>query len=133
MTSSNLRRGFACLAALFILLTFVSTARAQSAVDGAVGGNVLDSTGAVVPNASVTVRNIGTNAQQQAVTDGSGYFRVIHLQPGVYEVKIEASGFDTYDCQKHHGPGRIVDRRRSTPQGRQFGPDRRSDRRVRRS
>ncbi len=99
MTSSNLRRGFACFAALFILLTCVSIARAQSAVDGAVGGNVLDSTGAVVPNASVTVRNLGTNAQQQAVTDGSGYFRVIHLQPGVYEVKIEAAGFGTYDSK----------------------------------
>lgn len=99
MTSSNLRRGFACLAALFILLTCVSIARAQSAVDGAVGGNVLDSTGAVVPNASVTVRNLGTNAQQQTVTDPSGYFRVIHLQPGVYEVKIEASGFGLYDSK----------------------------------
>ena len=99
MTRSNLRRGLACFAALFILLTFVSTARAQSAVDGAVGGNVLDSTGAVVPNASVIVRNIGTNAQQQAVTDSSGYFRVIHLQPGIYELKIEASGFDTYDAK----------------------------------
>ncbi|HMG87805.1 MAG TPA: TonB-dependent receptor [Terracidiphilus sp.] len=98
MTGSNLRKGFACLAALFTLLTFVSIARAQSAVDGAVGGNVLDSTGAVVPNASVTVRNNGTNAQQQAVTDASGYFRVIHLQPGVYEVKIVAAGFDTYDA-----------------------------------
>ena len=77
----------------------MSTARAQSAVDGAVGGNVLDSTGAVVPNASVSVRNLGTNAQQQAVTDGSGYFRVIHLQPGIYELRIEASGFDTYDAK----------------------------------
>jgi hypothetical protein len=96
MTGSNLRKGFACLAALLILLTCVSMTRAQSAVDGAVGGNVLDSSGAVVPKASVTVHNIGTNAQQQAVTDESGYFRVIHLQPGVYEVKIEASGFDSY-------------------------------------
>ena len=99
MTSFNLRGGFAWFAALLILLTSVSAARAQSAVDGAVGGNVLDSTGAVVPNASVTVRNLGTNAQQQAVTDDSGYFRVIHLQPGIYQVKIEASGFDTYDAK----------------------------------
>src|SRR5580692_6052797 len=80
MTSSKTRKSFAWLAALLILLTFVSAARAQSAVDGAVGGSVLDSSGAVVANASVTVLNIGTNAQQQAVTDASGYFRVIHLQ-----------------------------------------------------
>ncbi len=99
MTSSKMRRSFAWIAALFILLTFASIARAQSAVDGAVGGSVLDSSGAVVANASVTVLNIGTNAQQQAVTDASGYFRVIHLQPGIYEVKIEASGFDLYDAK----------------------------------
>ena len=99
MTSFKLRGRSALFAVLLALLCISHAAQAQSAVDGAIGGNVLDSTGAVVANAAVTVRNIGTNAQQQAVTDGSGYFRVIHLQPGVYEVNIAASGFDTYDAK----------------------------------
>ncbi len=81
-------------AVLLSLLSFA--ARAQTAVDGAVGGNVLDSGGAVVANAPVTVRSIATNAEQKTVTDASGYFRVIHLQPAAYDVTIAAPGFDIY-------------------------------------
>lgn len=98
MTSSMLKSRGALFAVLLSLLSFAPVARAQSAVDGAVGGNVLDGTGAVVANAAVTVRNTGTNAEQKAVTDSSGYFRVIHLQPGTYDVTITASGFGTYDA-----------------------------------
>ncbi len=69
---------------------------AQSAVDGAIGGTVEDKTGAVVPNAVVTIRSNGTNASQSVTADGSGFFRAIHLQPGTYTVTIAAPGFDTY-------------------------------------
>ena len=110
MTSFMLR-GRAAFLAVLLMLSFALASRAQSAVDGAVGGSVLDSTGAAVAGASVTVHNLGTNAQQQAVTDASGYFRVIHLQPGAYEVTIAASGFDTYDAKKSHRRGWIAYRR----------------------
>jgi hypothetical protein len=96
MTSSIWKSRFALFAVLLSLLSFASAVQAQTAVDGAVGGNVLDSAGAVVANAPVTVRSIDTNAEQKTVTDGSGYFRVIHLQPGTYDVTITAPGFDTY-------------------------------------
>ena len=69
---------------------------AQTAVDGAIGGTVLDNSGAVVAGAQVQVRNTGTNAQQSAVTDSSGDFRVLHLQPGSYDVSITAPGFASY-------------------------------------
>ncbi|HEV2214337.1 MAG TPA: carboxypeptidase-like regulatory domain-containing protein, partial [Terracidiphilus sp.] len=80
----------------FLLLLVVPQAFAQTAVDGAIGGTVLDATGAVVPNAAVTVRNEGTNAEQTTISDASGYFRVLHLQPGSYSVTITAGGFSTY-------------------------------------
>jgi len=83
----------ACLAFLVALCPSV---HAQTAVDGAIGGTVLDSSGAVVAGAAVVVHNDGTNAEQNAVTDGSGYFRIIHLQPGPYDVTITAQGFDTF-------------------------------------
>jgi len=76
---------------LFIIIPFA--AMAQSTTEGAVAGTVYDVQGAVVPDATVTVRNIGTNAQQTVTADGSGYFRVIRLQPAVYEVTVAASGF----------------------------------------
>jgi hypothetical protein len=72
------------------------SALGQSAVDGAIGGTVLDTTGAIVSGATVSVHNDGTNADQNAVSDASGYFRVIHLQPGAYDVTVSAPGFNTY-------------------------------------
>ena len=70
--------------------------KAQSAVDGAIGGTVEDATGAVVSNAKIVIHNNGTNAEQTVATDGSGFFRVIHLQSGSYTVLVAADGFEAY-------------------------------------
>ncbi len=70
--------------------------KAQSAVDGAIGGTVEDSSGAVISNAAVVVRSNGTNAEQKVVTDNSGFFRVIHLAPGTYTVQVDAPGFQAF-------------------------------------
>ena len=56
---------------------------------------MVDASGAIVSGATVTVVNNATNAEQTAKADSAGYFRVIHLQPGTYNVTITASGFDT--------------------------------------
>ena len=84
--------------ALLILLGTVITpaSRAQTAVDGAVGGTVVDASNAIVGGATVTVVNNATNAEQTAKADSAGYFRVIHLQPGTYSVTIDAPGFEPY-------------------------------------
>ena len=68
----------------------------QSAVDGAIGGTVQDPSGLAVPNAKVAVHNNATNAEQTVVTDDSGFFRVIHLQPSTYTVSISAAGFENF-------------------------------------
>ena len=83
-------RVFALLTLLGTLTTPIS--RAQTAVDGAVGGTVIDTSGAIVSGATVTVRENATNAEQTAKADCAGYFRVIHLQPGTYSVTIAALG-----------------------------------------
>ena len=75
-------------------------ARAQSAVDGAIGGTVEDATGATVSGASVVIRSNGTNAEQTVKTDNAGYFRIIRLQPGLYTVQIVASGFGAFRADK---------------------------------
>jgi hypothetical protein len=89
-------RLIACAVFFLLSLTLISAASAQTAVDGAIGGTVLDNSGAVVSGAQVQVKNTGTNAQQAAVTDSAGYFRVLHLQPGSYDVSITAPGFASY-------------------------------------
>jgi outer membrane receptor protein involved in Fe transport len=87
-------RPFALLTLLCTLITPI--AHAQTAVDGAVGGTVVDAAGAIVSGATITVIANATNAEQTATADTAGYFRVIHLQPGTYSVTITTPGFEPY-------------------------------------
>jgi len=79
-----------------LVLTLCAGAFAQSNTAGGISGTVYDQHGAVVPNATVVVRNNGTNAEQTVVSDGSGFFRVAGLQPATYTVSVTASGFAAY-------------------------------------
>lgn len=87
------------LATLLITVTS-STLSAQSIVTGAIGGAVSDPQSAVVTTATVTVRNIGTNKVDTVTTDSEGRFRVTNLQPGTYDVGIQASGFDEFKADR---------------------------------
>ena len=62
---------------------------------GAIVGIVTDSTGAVVPNATVTVTNIGTNTSQTFTTNTDGLYEAPFLTPGAYKVTATAPGFST--------------------------------------
>ena len=83
-------RLLACFAALFTLSTCLF---AQSGSTGAILGTVTDASGAVVPNAKVTVTNTATNVSVETVTSSAGDYNVPSLNPGPYRVTIEASGF----------------------------------------
>jgi hypothetical protein len=63
--------------------------------DGTIEGTIKDSTGAVVPGATVTIRNMDTDVKRTVVTENSGHFNVLALVAGNYEVKAEHSGFQT--------------------------------------
>lgn len=89
-------RLFLAFAALGLILSGVSNVRAQSTTDGAIGGTVFDQTGAVVPGATVVVRNTGTNAEQTATSDASGFYKITKLPPAVYTVTVTAKGFETF-------------------------------------
>jgi hypothetical protein len=97
-------RNSVLLAALCTLcaapLVFTPSAlRAQTAVDGAVAGTVVDTSGAVLPTATVIVHSTATNADQTVQADASGYFRVSRLAPGDYTVTITSPGFANYTAQ----------------------------------
>ena len=84
------------LQALFICLLVVVTSWdvcAQSASTGALTGTVTDSTGAVLQNAQIALRNNGTGEARTAITDQDGAYRFSLLPPGEYEVTVEAVGF----------------------------------------
>lgn len=88
------------LVALLLVAMSAVAAFAQSTVTGAIGVSVVDPQGAVVPNATVTVRNIETNKEETATTDGEGRARVVNLQPGIYSVGVNASGFGAFTADK---------------------------------
>jgi Carboxypeptidase regulatory-like domain/TonB dependent receptor len=59
-------------------------------------GNVVDPTGAMVPDAQVTVRNTETGFEQTVSTGATGAFLFPRLPVGVYQLRVEKSGFSTY-------------------------------------
>src|SRR5215467_2481780 len=88
------------LAILFTLIVAgVTTAVAAQVITATVYGVVHDSTGAVLPGASITVTNRGTNLSREAVSDERGEFALVAIPAGPYTLKIELPGFKTYTNQ----------------------------------
>jgi len=87
----------ALLAVLGVSLLCTNRTFAQSITTGAITGIVTDPSGAAVPNASVTLTNVGTNRAQQSTTSASGSYNFAFVLPGFYKVEVAASGFQTTD------------------------------------
>jgi hypothetical protein len=81
----------------FVALLAASTAVfAQATGTSTVRGTVEDSSGGVLPGATVTITNTGTKAVSSSVTDGrGGYLAVVF--PGTFDLKVELEGFKTYE------------------------------------
>ncbi len=62
---------------------------------GAIAGRVMDSSGAVVPKASITVTNKATGVAITTPVNDSGEYQVLALIPGSYTVKASADGFES--------------------------------------
>jgi hypothetical protein len=91
--TSNLLTTRLLLAALFVLASMLQL-RAQNVVlTGAIGGRVTDPSGAVVPGASVVVRNLATGVQQSADTNRAGLYRFPVVIPGTYSVTASLKDF----------------------------------------
>lgn len=82
----------ACLAA-FVLVAAFSFGQQLT---GTLTGTTMDSTGAVVPNAKVTMKNELSGDTRTTVSNGSGYFSITAVQPGTYTVTIAATGFKAW-------------------------------------
>lgn len=82
------------LGLLFLLCGVALPASAQFDT-GSINGTVVDTTGAVIPNASVTVHNLGTGALVQVTANGSGAFYAPDLLSGSYSVSATAPGFSS--------------------------------------
>ncbi|HEX6975605.1 MAG TPA: carboxypeptidase-like regulatory domain-containing protein, partial [Vicinamibacterales bacterium] len=85
------------LAALALVLASILPAAAQTQITTSViQGEVVDSSGSVLPGVDVEVRNVDTNFTRSVVTDKDGRFVVLQLPTGRYTVTFKLAGFATH-------------------------------------
>ncbi len=77
---------------LILVLCLAGLAFAQSST-GTIQGTVADANGAVIPNASVTVTNLGTNRAIVVTSNGEGLYSLPALDPGPYKVEVQVTNF----------------------------------------
>jgi len=83
----------------------VSNFEVLSLLPGQLGGIVVDPTGAMVPNAQLTVTQIDTGAQRTVVTDNSGRWIVSNLSTGRVKIAVNAFGFKQLVSQIDYNGG----------------------------
>jgi outer membrane receptor protein involved in Fe transport len=103
----NRRWVFACSLAVALAAICVQV-NAQSLLSGDVAGTITDSSGAVVPAATVTLKSTDTGATQTAATNASGAYRFTLLKPGHFTVSVSLEGFRTAERTVEVSVGQIV-------------------------
>src|SRR5579884_3004618 len=93
---------------LFALVCSFASAQTPT---GTITGTVTDQTGAVIPNATITITDKATNTSRSETTNAQGLYSAPALSPGDYQVKAEAQGFRTLqrDAQVTAGTTTTVD------------------------
>lgn len=86
------------LVGLFLVALLPATVFAQFDT-ATVLGTVKDSSGAVIPGATVTLRNVATGITATAVTDGEGNYQFLNVRVGSYIVRSELQGFSVAEAK----------------------------------
>ncbi len=96
---STTRHLFRCLVSRFaaacLVMTMLAGQLAAQTFRGNILGTVTDPNGAVVPEATVTAKNVATGIERSTVTDSFGNYSINELQIGAYQVVVAKSGFET--------------------------------------
>ncbi len=98
--AATLRRYFFFFVAIVLIASVIApiSALAQSTIaTGSIQGTILDSSGAVIPDAKVTIRNKDTGQLFQVATSSTGAYTSGGIVPGNYAVRVEAAGFKTVE------------------------------------
>ena len=82
-----------------VLSTLAPTAAFAQAVYGSIGGTVTDPTGAAVAGAKVRVTNVRKGTNEETATNADGNYSVTHLVPDTYSLKVEGTGFKSFEVK----------------------------------
>jgi outer membrane receptor protein involved in Fe transport len=93
--NSTASRFFLTLIAVLSLFS-IGTLYGQTAVTGAIEGNVTDASGAVISGATVEATNVADSVVRETVTNVDGAYRFPSLIPGTYSVTVKKEGFATF-------------------------------------
>ncbi|MDR3409345.1 MAG: carboxypeptidase regulatory-like domain-containing protein [Formivibrio sp.] len=94
---------FMCLMAFLAVFLFIGLPKLQAQSDAtSISGNITDSTGAVIPHASVTIRNEATGAESSTTANEAGYYTITNLSAGNYTFTVKATGFENFIQTTNH-------------------------------
>jgi hypothetical protein len=91
----KIHRWFALVLCIGIFF-FPAKGHSQAAGTGSIQGSIVDSTGAIIQKATVTVTNVATQVKHVAVTEGNGLYSFPNLDIGTYAIDVVAEGFEHY-------------------------------------
>lgn len=103
---NRLRSFLPFVAVIFCILAVTCAAHAQGSTTASLSGTAVDPTGAVIPNATITIRNDLTGDTRSTKTNGAGDFIIVDLPSGNFSVDIVAAGFkELKESGIHLDPG----------------------------
>ena len=83
------------------LIMLLGAVQLRADVTGSIIGYVRDSSGAVLPNATLTVIQTSTGYTRTATTDGSGAYSILALPPGIYRLTASMAGFREWSGREY--------------------------------
>ena len=81
------------LAVVFFAFGLLASASHAQSTNAAVGGQITDEQGRVVPGVTVVLTNLNTGVTYQAKTNGDGFYSAPNLPPGIYRANVTKDGF----------------------------------------
>ena len=85
----KLSRNLLCTAVLLTICILPASAQTTAGVTG----TITDDSGAAIPGVTLTIRNVETSLQRETVSDESGFYQLLLLQPGTYTLTAKKTGF----------------------------------------
>ncbi|HEX4022162.1 MAG TPA: carboxypeptidase-like regulatory domain-containing protein [Acidobacteriaceae bacterium] len=80
-----------------LLLITAGILSAQTTGTGTINGTVSDTSGAIIPNAHITLLQTSTGLTRSVTTNEKGFYAVPALRAGEYQLRAEAPGFQTFE------------------------------------